>query len=111
MSLIQVLEHKLENVTLGVIDKNPELKTELGSVTFKDMFDSIHTVNYHKNGPFKDVEAVIDAFYNGVLHTFETHEAAASYEKDRGNHEIADKLGALRKPDPPADDTREGERY
>lgn len=111
MSLIQVLEHKLENVTLGVIDKNPELKTELGSVTFKDLFDGIHTVNYHKDGPFKDAEAVITAFYDGVLHTFDSHEAAASYERDRGNHEIAEKLGALHKSEAPADDTREGERY
>lgn len=97
MSVIQVLEHKLENVTIGVIDKNPQLKAELASVTFKDVFDAIHTVYHHKDGPFQTAEEVVAAFFDGTLHTFDSHEAAASFEKDRGNTETAAKIAALTK--------------
>lgn len=110
MSLHTLID-TVENVTLGVIDKNPQLKAELHGVTFSDVFGGIHTVFAHKDGPFANPDDVIKAFEDGVLHTFESHEQAAQFERDRGNHETADKLDALGKPAADVRDEYEGSRF
>ncbi|SRR6266700_2766560 len=104
---LHTLIEEVEHVTVGVIDKNPELKTELRGVTFQDIFGAVHTVYHHKDGPFKDAAAVIAAFEAGVLHVFASHELAASVAKDKGEHEFAAKLDKLAAPSPHSDSTTE----
>ena len=87
-----VVEHKPGNVMVGVLDKNVQLHEWLQSVTFKDVFDTLHTVFAHKDGPFQTAEEIVQAFYDGTLHTFKSHEAAAQYARDNTGtdpHEIA----------------------
>lgn len=92
-----IVEHKQENVTLGVTDKDLRIAPELTQTTFTDVFGTLHTVFAHRDGPFKTAEEIVAAFENGTLHTFETHEKAAAFERDRGNREFAAKLDSLTK--------------
>ena len=93
--MARIVEHKTGVVTLGVLDRNLTAREDLHQVTFDDVFGTRHTVHAHKSGPYTDAESVVRAFEDGTLHPFETHEAAAQYEEDRGNKEHAERLRAL----------------
>lgn len=90
-----VVDTKPSNVTVGVIDKNVQTHENLKSVTFADIFGTLHTVFAHKDGPFKTAEDVVSAFEQGILHTFDTHEAAIEHwAAQQGNDAI---VAALQK--------------
>lgn len=84
-----ILDTKDNNVTEGVIDKNVQTHEKLKSVTFRDIFGTVHTVFAHADGPFRTPEDVVNAFEKGILHTFETHQAAVEHWAAReGNGEF-----------------------
>lgn len=82
-------------VTLGVMDQNLRVEPDLQQVTFTDHNDTPHTVHAHKNGPFGDAEGIVKAWADGTLHAFESHDVAAQYAEDHGDHEGAKRLRAL----------------
>jgi hypothetical protein len=103
-----IVEHKPHNVTIGVLDKSLKLFEDLQSVTFRDIFGTPHTVYAHVNGPFQTAEQIVAAHADGILHTLESHEAAAALARDKGEHEFADRLDALAKRAEPAGGTQNG---
>ena len=74
-----VVDTKPNNVTVGVIDKNVQTHENLASVTFADIFGTLHTVFANKDGPFKTPEDIVKAAEAGILHTFDSHEAAIEH--------------------------------
>ena len=87
-----IVEHKPHNVTLGVLDKNLRLHEDLQSVTYQDHNGTAHTVYAHVNGPFGDAEAIIAAHQSGILHTFESHDAALAHWADQGDTDFVERL-------------------
>lgn len=79
-------------ITLGVTDKNLAVHPELRSVTFADIFGTLHTVHYHVDGPFTTPEDVVAAHEDGTLHAHKTHEEAIAFARDRGDRAFADRL-------------------
>jgi hypothetical protein len=96
-----IVEHRPHNVTIGVMDKSLKLYEELQSVTFADVFGTLHTVFAHVNGPFTTPEEIVRAFFDGVLHTHESHAAAAQLARDKGETDFANKLDKLGGTDTP----------
>jgi hypothetical protein len=91
--MAKIVDTKPHNVTVGVIDKNVVTHENLKSVTFADVFGTLHTVFAHVNGPFRTPEDVVSAFESGILHTFDSHEAAIEAWADReGNEEFVNLL-------------------
>lgn len=88
-------------ITLGVTDKNLAVHPELRSVTYQDVFGTLHTVMHHVDGPFTSPEDVVSAHEDGTLHTFKTHDEAVAFARDRGDRQLADRLTALTSPQQP----------
>lgn len=84
----QVIAEKPNNVTVGVIDKNVQTHENLKSVTFADIFGTLHTVFAHVNGPFHTPADVVSAFESGILHTFDSHEAAIEHWADKEGNDL-----------------------
>lgn len=87
-----IVAHKPHNATIGVIDKNVETHEDLQAVTYRDVHGTDHTVYAHVNGPFGSPEDIVKAAEAGVLHVFETHEAAAEHWALRAGNEDFVKL-------------------
>jgi hypothetical protein len=98
----KVVATKPNNVTEGVIDKTVQTHENMKSVTFADVFGTLHTVFAHTEGPFKTPEDVVRAFENGTLHVFDSHEAAIEHWSDRAGNEVI--VAALRDLEPTAHD-------
>lgn len=91
----RIVSHNDDYVSLGVIDKNPQLRQDLHSVTYADVFGTLHTVYAHKGGPFQSVDDVVKAHEDGVLHPFESHDQAISFHKDRGDTQAVERLESV----------------
>lgn len=104
----RIVTHNEDYVTLGVVDRSLQVHPELQSVTFTDHNGTAHTVHAHKQGPFTTPDAIVQAWDDGVLHAFESHKLAASFERDRGNKTVAERLDALAGGDNPQPQHQEG---
>lgn len=92
----EVIATKPHNVTTGVIDKNVLTHEDMQSVTFTDRNGTPRTVFAHVNGPFGSPEDIVKAAEDGILHVFETHEAAIEHwSQHTGNEEYVKLLHAL----------------
>jgi hypothetical protein len=65
---MRILNVKEAGVTRGVLSLNPELLTDHTEITFADHNGTPHTIFVHKNGPFTDPQAAVEAWENGTLH-------------------------------------------
>lgn len=88
-----IVDTRKANVTVGVMDKNLVTHEHLKSVTFRDVFGTLHTVFAHVDGPFRTPEDVVNAFERGILHVFDSHENAIAHWADQeGGHALVDLL-------------------
>ena len=85
----RIIAHKKSHVVLGVLDRDAQVLEDRQSVTFADHNGTAHTVFAHVNGPFTTPEDIVKAHAEGVLHTFKSHDAAASFFRDYGAEETA----------------------
>jgi hypothetical protein len=83
----KVIATKANNVTEGVIDKALNTHEHLKSVTYADIFGTLHTVFAHNQGPFRSAEDVVKAAEDGVLHVFDSHKAAIEHWTDQAGNE------------------------
>lgn len=75
----EILAHKQNNVTTGVLDKSIVTHENLQSVTFLDKNDVAHTVFAHVNGPFHSPAEIVKAWEDGILHVYESHQDAIDH--------------------------------
>ena len=92
----EVIATKPHNVTTGVIDKSVQTHEDMQSVTFTDRNGTPRTVFAHVNGPFGSPEDIVKAAEDGILHVFESHEAAIEHwSQHTGNEEYVKLLRSL----------------
>lgn len=107
----KIVAVKPHNVSLGVLDKDVQLHEDLQSVTFLDHNGTAHTVLAKVDGPFESPEAIVQAFEDGTLHTFKSHqEAADHYALYEGNEPFVERLRELQ-PNQGQTQSNEGRGY
>jgi hypothetical protein len=65
---VRILNVKTQGVTVGAIGHDLRLAEELIEVTFSDFQGTPHTVQVHRDGPFSDPHAAVQAWLDGTIH-------------------------------------------